>query len=203
MAWGPSRSSLSARRPFQSPLLARRPCRRRPSTSPCRRRPGFLSCRGHTGFRPSNWLRSGIPGCLFLEALFHYICLPRLHLPALTCECLYFIVFIIWPITFGFVHSGHQHYVAVWGVPFLIIVLFLPVGFWFNKVKKLICIWTQISIFPRASTLRRDTEWRHSSPTLFEPESDDETLKWLIDKRLIRKHDVFLSGKCQVLTSLW
>ncbi len=47
------------------------------------------------------------------------------------------------------------------------------------------------------------TEWRHSSPTLFEPESDDETLKWLIDKRLIRKHDVFLSGKCQVLTSLW
>ncbi len=84
------------------------------------------------------------------------LCLPRLLLPALTCACLYFIVFIIWPITFGFVHSGHQHYVAVWGVPFLIIVLFLPVGFWFNKVKKRTCIWTQISIFPRASTLRRD-----------------------------------------------
>ncbi len=57
------------------------------------------------------------------------LCLPRLLLPALTC--LYFTVFIIWPITFGFVHSGHQHYVAVWGVPFLIIVLFFPVGFWF------------------------------------------------------------------------
>ncbi len=82
--------------------------------------------------------------------------LPRLHLPALTCACLYFTVFIIWPITFGFVHSGHQHYVAVWGVPFLIIVLFLPVGFWFNKVKKLTCIWTQISTFPRASMLRCD-----------------------------------------------
>ncbi len=47
------------------------------------------------------------------------LCLPRLHLPALTCACLYFTVFIIWPITFGFVHSGHQHYVAIWGVPFL------------------------------------------------------------------------------------
>ncbi len=57
------------------------------------------------------------------------LCLPRLLLPALTCAWLYITVFVICPITFGFLHSGHQHYVAVWGVPFLIIVLFLPVGF--------------------------------------------------------------------------
>ncbi len=35
-----------------------------------------------------------------------------------------------------------QHYVAVWGVLFLIIVLFLPVGFLFIKEPKLTCIWT-------------------------------------------------------------
>ncbi len=49
-----------------------------------------------------------------------------------------------------------QHYVAVWGVLFLIIVLFLPVGFLFIKEPKLTCIWTQISVFPRASSLSRD-----------------------------------------------
>lgn len=39
-------------------------------------------------------------------------------------------------------------------------------------------------------------------PYQFEPESDDET----VDKRLIRKHDwsrTSLSGKSEVLTSLW
>ncbi len=55
-----------------------------------------------------------------------------------------------------FVRSGHQHYVAVWGVLFLIIVLFLPVGFLFIKEPKLTCIWTQISVFSRASSLSRD-----------------------------------------------
>ncbi len=63
-----------------------------------------------------------------------------------------FTIFPVWPITFGFVHSGHQHFVAIWGVPLLIIVLFLPVGFWFNKEKKLTCIWTQISYFFHAAS---------------------------------------------------
>ncbi len=54
--------------------------------------------------------------------------------------------FLVVPITFGFVRSGHQHYVAVGVVPFLIIVLFLPVGFLFIKEPRLTCIWTQISI---------------------------------------------------------
>ncbi len=78
-----------------------------------------------------------------------------LHWPALTWACLYLTVFMIWPISFCFVRSGH--YVADWGVPFMMIFQFLPVGFWFNKVKKLTCIWTQISVFPRASSLSRDT----------------------------------------------
>ncbi len=56
-----------------------------------------------------------------------------------------------------------QHYVAVWGVLFLIIVLFLPVGFLFIKEPKLTCIWTQISVFPRASSLSRDTNISCSS----------------------------------------
>ncbi len=51
---------------------------------------------------------------------------------------------------------GQQHCVVVCGVPFLKIVLFLPVGLLFIKNNLLTCIWTQISIFPQASTLRRD-----------------------------------------------
>ncbi len=60
---------FKAWRPFQSPLLARRPfpscpssspCRRSLSSSPCRRRPGFLSCWGRPGCLPSSWLRPGL-----------------------------------------------------------------------------------------------------------------------------------------------
>ncbi len=84
MARRPSRSSLSARRLFQSPLLARRPslshpssspcrrlptaspCRRLPSASPCRGLPGFLSCRAHPGRLPSCWL-TGKASCTLTD----------------------------------------------------------------------------------------------------------------------------------------
>ncbi len=52
--------------------------------------------------------------------------------------------------------SGHLHCVAVCGVPFLNIVLFLPVGLWFLKEKKLTCTWTQISVFFGAPCSHRD-----------------------------------------------
>ncbi len=56
----PSGSSLSARSPFQCPLLARRPSLSCPSSSPCRQHSGFLSCRGHPCCLPSSWLRPGL-----------------------------------------------------------------------------------------------------------------------------------------------
>ncbi len=45
-------------------------------------------------------------------------------------------------------------------------VLFLPVGLLFIKKNLLTCIWTQFSIFPRASTLRRDKNSIHLIFTL-------------------------------------
>ncbi len=61
------------------------------------------------------------------------LCLARLPLPALTWVCVCSLLCCYCTDYVRFVRSGHQHYVAVWGVPFLIIVLFLPVGFWVNK----------------------------------------------------------------------
>ncbi len=63
----------------------------------------------------------------YLDTSLPSLCLARL--PTLICVSMYVHCVFLLPITFGFVRSGHQHYVAVWGVPFLIIVLFLPVGF--------------------------------------------------------------------------
>ncbi len=73
-----------------------------------------------------------------------------------THMCMYVKKNVLFTDDVRFVRSGHQHYVAIWGVLFLIIVLFLPVGFLFIKEPKLTCIWTQISVFPRASSLSRD-----------------------------------------------
>ncbi len=42
-----------------------------------------------------------------------------------------FTVFPVVPITFGFVHSGHQHYVVVWGVPCWLLFCFCLLAFLF------------------------------------------------------------------------
>ncbi len=61
--------------------------------------------------------------------------LSPVPLPAeITCTCTFMCVYVcllcfLFTDYIRFVRLGHQHYVAVWGIPFLIIVLFLSVGF--------------------------------------------------------------------------
>ncbi len=247
MAWGPSRSSLSARRPFQSPLLARRPCRRRPRSSllaPVLLGPPWLPAKQPAPPWPPDWLDppwsvppappqppwlpfprglappslpllrpavplvggsgtsgsrsfkgggggvvSGVqarcppslcqraPSPFLLESLhsthlcihsslhsthlYTYSSLHSTHLcthsslsavpnvwtiyapqprPSACRDYLYphshvhvcmFTVFPVVPITFGFVHSGHQHYVVVWGVPCWLLFCFCLLAFLF------------------------------------------------------------------------
>ncbi len=82
MAWGPSRSSLSARRPFQSPLLARRPCWRHPSASPCRCRPSASPCRRRPKSSPCRRRPSASPKRLALPKLLAPVLLGPPWLPA-------------------------------------------------------------------------------------------------------------------------
>ncbi len=106
----------------------------------------------------------------YLDTSLPSLCLARLS--TLICVSMFVHCVFLLPITFGFVRSGHQHYVAVWGVPFLIIVLFLPVGFWFNKLKKLTCIWTQTSIL---STGYHAVPWQNLASTTWVQQESSPT----------------------------
>ncbi len=81
------------------------------------------------------------------------LCLPRLHLPALTCACNVMYVHYISCLTdyIRFRALGTPALRCRLGCPVADYCFVLPVGIWFNKEKKLTCIWTQISTFSTGS----------------------------------------------------